>query len=49
MQYFSALSEGFPLSTTNVQLKSLTPLLELDTPTLVENGEVFTARILGKV
>jgi len=44
----SALSEGFPLSTTNVQLKSLTPILKLDTPTLVENGEVFTARIFAK-
>jgi len=44
----SALSEGFPISTTNVQLKSLTPILELDTPTLVENGEVFTARIFAK-
>jgi len=44
----SALSEGFPLSTTNVQLKSLTPILELDTPKLIENGEVFTARIFAK-
>ena len=44
----TALSEGFPLSSTTVQLKSLTPILELDTPKLVENGEVFTAKIAAK-
>lgn len=41
----SALSEGFPISTTNVQLKSLIPTLFLDTPELIENGDVFTAKI----
>jgi len=44
----TALSEGFPISSTTVQLKSLTPILELDTPKLVENGEVFTAKIAAK-
>jgi len=44
----TALSEGFPISSTTVQLKSLTPIIELDTPTLVENGEVFTAKIAAK-
>jgi len=44
----TALSEGFPISTTTIQLKSLTPILELDTPKLVENGEVFTAKIAAK-
>ena len=44
----SALSEGFPLSTTNVELKSLAPTLFLDTPELIENGDVFTAKISAK-
>jgi len=44
----TALSEGFPISSTTVQLKSLTPIIELDTPTLVENGEIFTAKIAAK-
>jgi len=44
----TALSDGFPISTTTIQLKSLTPILELDTPKLVENGEVFTAKIAAK-
>ncbi len=44
----TALSEGFPISTTTIQLKSLTPILKLDTPKLVENGEVFTAKIAAK-
>jgi len=44
----TALSEGFPISTTTVQLKSLTPILELDTPKVIENGEVFTAKIAAK-
>jgi hypothetical protein len=41
----SALSEGFPISTTNVQLKTLAPTLFLDTPEIIESGEVFTAKI----
>ncbi len=44
----TALSEGFPLSSTTIQLKSLTPILELDTPKVIENGEVFTAKIAAK-
>lgn len=44
----SALSEGFPLSTTNVQLKSLTPTIFLDTPEIIEYGDVFTAKIAAK-
>jgi len=44
----TALSEGFPISTTTVQLKSLTPILELDTPKVIESGEVFTAKIAAK-
>jgi len=44
----TALSDGFPISTTAIQLKSLTPILKLDTPPLVENGAVFTAKIAAK-
>ncbi len=44
----SALSEGFPLSTTNVELKSLSPTIFLDTPELIESGEVFTAKVAAK-
>jgi len=44
----TALSEGFPISSTTVQVKSLTPIIELDTPKLIENGEVFTAKIAAK-
>jgi len=44
----TALSEGFPISSTTIQLKDLTPIIELDTPTLVKNGEVFTAKIATK-
>ncbi len=44
----SALSEGFPLSTTNVELKSLSPTILLDTPELIESGQVFTAKIAAK-
>ena len=44
----TALSDGFPISITTIQLKSLKPIIELDTPKLVENGEVFTAKIAAK-
>ena len=44
----SALSEGFPISNTNVELKSLAPTIFLDTPEVIENGEVFTAKIAAK-
>ena len=41
----SALSEGFPLTTTDIELKSLEPTITLDAPKLIESGEVFTAKI----
>src|SRR3990170_2257639 len=44
----SALSEGLPLSTTNIKISSLTPSLLLDAPEIVENGEVFTVKIAAK-
>ena len=44
----TALSDGFPISSTTIQLKSLTPILNLDTPTIVESGEVFTAKLAAK-
>jgi len=44
----TALSDGFPISITSIELKSLTPILKLDTPPLIENGAVFTAKIAAK-
>ncbi|MGQ0790926.1 MAG: hypothetical protein ACT4NJ_01725 [Nitrosopumilaceae archaeon] len=44
----SALSEGLPLSTTNIKISSLTPSLLLDAPEIVENGEVFTVKVAAK-
>ena len=44
----SALSEGFPLSTTNVELKSLAPTIFLDTPEIIEEGDSFTAKVAAK-
>ncbi len=44
----SALSEGFPITSTNVKVTSLTPTIFLDTPEIIENGEVFTAKISAK-
>src|SRR3990172_1947870 len=44
----SALSEGLPLSTTNIKISSLTPSLLLNAPEIVESGEVFTVKIEAK-
>jgi hypothetical protein len=44
----SALSEGLPLSTTNIKISSLTPSLLLDAPEIVESGEVFTVKVEAK-
>jgi len=44
----SALSDGLPLSTTNIKISSLIPNLLLDAPEIVENGEVFTVKIAAK-
>lgn len=44
----SALSEGLPLSKTNIKISSLTPSLLLNAPELIENGEVFTVKIAAK-
>ena len=44
----SALSEGLPLSTTNIKISSLVPSLLLDAPEIVENGEVFTVKVAAK-
>ncbi|KRT60898.1 MAG: hypothetical protein XU09_C0007G0004 [Thaumarchaeota archaeon CSP1-1] len=44
----SALSEGLPLSTTNIKISSLTPSLLLNAPEIIESGEVFTVKIEAK-
>jgi hypothetical protein len=44
----SALSEGLPLSKTNIKISSLTPSLLLNAPEIVENGEVFTVKVEAK-
>jgi hypothetical protein len=44
----SALSEGLPLSKTNIKISSLTPRLLLNAPEIVENGEVFTVKVEAK-
>jgi hypothetical protein len=44
----SALSEGLPLSTTDITISSLVPNLLLEVPEIIENGEVFTAKIAAK-
>src|SRR3990172_4559127 len=44
----SALSEGLPLSKTNIKISSLTPSLLLDAPEIVESGEVFTVKVAAK-
>jgi hypothetical protein len=44
----SALSEGLPLSKTNIKISSLTPSLLLDAPEIVQNGEVFTVKVAAK-
>jgi hypothetical protein len=44
----SALSEGLPLSTTNIKISSLTPSLLLNVPEIIESGEVFTVKVEAK-
>ena len=44
----SALSEGLPLSTTDITISSLSPNLLLEVPEIIENGEVFTAKVAAK-
>jgi hypothetical protein len=44
----SALAEGLPLSTTDIKISSLAPNLLLDVPEIIENGEVFTAKVAAK-
>jgi len=44
----SALSEGLPLSTTDIKISSLSPTLLLEVPEIIENGEVFTAKVAAK-
>ena len=44
----SALSEGLPLSTTNIKISSLTPSLLLNAPEIIESGEVFTVKVEAK-
>lgn len=42
----SALSEGIPLKLTTIEIKDLTPKIEITTPTIVEKGESFIAKIV---
>jgi len=42
----SALSEGIPLKTTSIEIKELSPKIEITIPTIVEKGESFTAKII---
>ena len=44
----SALSDGLPLSTTNIKISSLTPSLLLNAPEIIESGEVFTVKVEAK-
>src|SRR3989304_4297314 len=44
----SALSEGLPLSKTNIKISSLTPSLLLNAPEIIESGEVFTVKVEAK-
>ena len=44
----SALSEGLPLSTTDINISSLAPNLLLEAPEIIENGEVFTVKVAAK-
>lgn len=44
----SALSEGLPLSTTNIKISSLVPNLLLNAPEIIESGEVFTVKVEAK-
>ena len=44
----SALSEGLPLSTTDITISSLSPNLILEAPEIIQNGEVFTVKVAAK-
>lgn len=44
----SALSEGLPLSITNIKISSLIPSLLLNAPEIIESGEVFTVKVEAK-
>ncbi len=44
----SALAEGLPLSSTDIKILSLAPNLLLEVPEIIENGEVFTAKVAAK-
>ncbi len=41
----SALTEDFPLSSTDIVIKDLTPKIDITVPTIVEQGEAFVASI----
>jgi len=41
----SALSDGIPISKTNIKISSLTPTLLLNVPEIIENSEVFTVKV----
>lgn len=41
----SALTEDLPLSSTQIEIKDLTPIVEIDAPDIVEFGEAFVATI----
>lgn len=41
----SALTDGMPISTTDIQITSRTPTLLLEVPELIENSEVFTVKV----
>ena len=41
----SALSEGLPLSISTIEIKDLTPKIEIEIPTIIEKGESFVASI----
>ena len=44
----TALAEGLPIGETDVVIKNLAPEINLDVPEIIENGEVFTAKIIAK-
>jgi len=44
----SALSEGLPLSSTDINVSSLAPNLLLEAPEIIQNGEVFTVKVAAK-
>ena len=44
----SALSEGLPLSISTIVIKDLTPKIEIEIPTIIEEGESFIASISVK-